>query len=214
MGKVCLVVRVDVRTGCRSPLGAQAARSGDVSWDPGTRCHPIRTLPYNSSAAGDVPRRQKCPNRTPVASRRVAHHGSSLTVFRGGFFLLRPGDTARPVRTVWSTGTRPGSFPGCAYADGPDRSCWSGPSSEPTEVVSGNGRHGDHYRSQGQRVQVCMTSAPSRRAVRVQSSTSSGWIGTMPSIRSLSRMPYSAAMAKRQARTLPPSFMNVCSWLL
>jgi hypothetical protein len=33
------------------------------------------------------------PNRALVASRRVAHHGSCRTVFRGGSSYVRPGDT-------------------------------------------------------------------------------------------------------------------------
>ena len=60
-------------------------------------------------------------------------------------------------------------------------------------------RAGRHPARGGQTVQVLIWKAPARHAARAESSTSSGLKGFTPSIRSSSRNPYRAPIAKRQA---------------
>ena len=60
-----------------------------------------------------------------------------------------------------------------------------------------------------QTVQVLIWNAPARHAVRAESSTSSGWKGFTPGIRSSSRKPYRAPIANRQAWIVAPSLISV-----
>ncbi|MCO5555089.1 hypothetical protein L7F22_008629 [Adiantum nelumboides] len=116
--------RVEVcPAGCRSSRRAAGGRpvrrvGGGVGADGRATTAVRKSETGRASSSGFRESAVWGPNRTPVASRRVAHRGSSRTEFHGGGYLLRPGDSVRPARTVVPTGGGPGSFPPRATVSG------------------------------------------------------------------------------------------------
>src|SRR5690606_39572559 len=94
--------------GAGRPTARGTPRGAAKGWDPGTRVARRRTLLPTIPSRDLFPAREGCPDRALVASRRMAQHGSSRTVFREGSRYVSPGDTGRPARTRSTTGDRRG----------------------------------------------------------------------------------------------------------